>query len=103
MGDGYGRQALDGRYGVGTSMAQRWGTLRKGRSGHLGHHSLRLILAFSLVTGLATAFTLTTSSASAGAAASDWTVYHHDVGGSGVDTSGALPSTATPAWTSATS
>jgi outer membrane protein assembly factor BamB len=67
----------------------------------LGHHSLRLILTFSLVTGLATAFTLIASSASAGAATSDWTVYHHDVGGSGVDTSGALPSTATPAWTSA--
>ena len=48
-----------------------------------------------------TAFTLNASSASAGAATSDWTVYHHDVGGSGVDTSGALPSAATPAWTSA--
>jgi outer membrane protein assembly factor BamB len=35
------------------------------------------------------------------AAPSDWTVYHHDVGGSGVDTSGAVPGAATPAWTSA--
>ena len=86
---------------MGTSMAQRRVAMRKGRSGDLDRHSLRLILAFSLVTGLATVFTLIASSISAGGAASDWTVYHHDLGGSGVDTSGALPSAAIPAWTSA--
>ena len=74
--------------------------MRKGHCGQLDHHSLRLILVLSLLTGLATAFTLGVSSTSAGAAAGDWTVYHHDVGGSGVDTSGAVSSAATPAWTS---
>ena len=94
-------QSNERRYGVGISMAQRWSTLRKGFSGHAGHHARRLLLAFGLLSGLAAGFTLSTASAAAGAASSDWTVYHHDPGGSGVDTSGALPAAASLAWTSA--
>jgi hypothetical protein len=38
--------------------------------------------------------------AAAAAAATDWPVYHHDPGGSGVDTSGAALASAVPVWTS---
>ena len=42
----------------------------------------------------------TTGSSVAGADPSDWTVYHHDPLGTGVDTSGVSFASPTPAWTS---
>ncbi len=53
---------------------------------------------FALLIGVAAVITV--ASTPAGATTSDWTVYHQDLSGSGVDTSGAVPSSAVPAWTS---
>ena len=70
---------------------------REGPSRYARPH-LRLASVFALLIGVAAVITV--ASTPAGATTSDWTVYHQDLSGSGVDTSGAVPSSAVPAWTS---